>query len=289
MPAEDISSHTRMPATPPSRQERQGDRDRTPAAGLHVAITGASSGIGAALARVYAGPTTTLSLLARDRDRLNGVRQDCMQAGADVQVASLDVRDVSAIALWFQSTHAKKPIDLLIINAGIFDGHRSDGRREGPEDASRLVATNLTAAITTAQIAVPPMRARGAGHIAFVSSLAALMPLPDAPTYSATKAGVLAYADALAQELDGSGVRVSVILPGHVDTPQTAVHDGPLTMLISAEKAAAMIKTGLQNRRRVIAFPRRANVLVRLAGFLPWRLRLLATRGERFRVRSPTQ
>ncbi len=252
----------------------------------HVVITGASRGIGAALAEAYAAPGRRLSLCGRDRARLEAVAAACRGKGADVSVGVCDVRDSDAVAAWFQTVEQTAGADLVIANAGVFDGNGPDGALETAAEARRLIEVNLIGVINTVQAAQAPMRARRAGRIAIVSSLAAILPAADAPTYSATKAALVAYGEAMRMLLAVDDVGVSVVLPGHVRTQQTEKHVGPLAMILAADEAAAVIKRGLDRGRATIAFPRRAHWLVRAGSLLPWRLKAIVTRGDRFHVRK---
>lgn len=252
----------------------------------HIALTGASSGIGAALALEFARPGRVLSLFARRKTQLEDVADAVRRRGADVYVQAGDIRDAAAITAWYEAADGRKPIDLVIANAGIFDGHGTDARLETGAEAERLVEINLLGSIYTAQAAMPRMIARRSGHIAFVSSLAARLPSADAPTYSATKAGIAAYAEALREYLLDHGVCVSTILPGHVRTAQTDLHEGPLPLILQLEEAARRIHAGLEARRAIIALPRRAALLVAASRLLPWRLRARANAGSRFSVRK---
>lgn len=252
----------------------------------HVAITGASAGIGAQLALAYADVGIRLSLSARNAERLSEIGRRCLAKGADVETHVLDVTDAEAVHSWVMMVESRQPIDLMIANAGIFDGHGPNGMLETADEARRLVEINLIGAINTAQAAMRPMRARRQGQIAVVSSLAALLPAADAPAYSASKAGVLAYCEAIRLLLSPDNIVVSVVLPGHVDTRQTEIHEGSLAMIVPAEKAAMIIKSGLARKRTYIAFPRTAHWLVRLARLLPWRVRGWVTAGDRFHVRK---
>ncbi len=252
----------------------------------HIAITGASSGIGAALAEQYASSKNLLSLLSRREASLKTIAQRCENNGASVDVQAGDVRDADQIARWYSRIERHQPVDVLIINAGIFDGHGPDDALETSSDARDLVNTNLLGAIYTAQAALPHMMARRGGHIAFVSSLAARLPSADAPAYSASKAGLAAYADALRELLLDHNVTVSTIYPGHVATAQTELHIGPLPLIISPMDAARKIRRALDRGQTNIAFPRRAAWLVAASQCLPWRLRARTSRGTRFKVRK---
>ncbi|MGE8943348.1 SDR family NAD(P)-dependent oxidoreductase [Leptospira interrogans] len=252
----------------------------------HVAITGASTGIGAALAEQYASPGRRLSLLGRRTASLYDIAGRCEKLGASVDVQQRDVRDADEIALWYLCIERHQPVDVLIVNAGIFDGHGPDDALETPSEARDLVNTNLLGAIHTAQAALPHMMARKRGHIAFVSSLAARLPSADAPTYSASKAGLAAYAEALREFLLDYNVTISTIYPGHVGTAQTELHIGPLPLIISPTDAARRIRRALDRGQTHLAFPRRAAWLVAASRCLPWRLRARTSRGSRFKVRK---
>lgn len=249
-------------------------------------ITGASSGIGAALALQYAVPRRRLSLLARRGDLLEAVADQCRERGADVTTSVVDVTDAAAVERWFESVDALEAVDLLIANAGVFDGHATDGTFETAEEADRIIAVNLAGAIHTVRPAVLKMKERRRGRVVLMSSLASILPAADAPTYSATKAGLHAYAEALRMYLADYGVAVSIILPGHVETAQTAVHEGSLAMMITAKQAALEIARGLQRGRAVIGVPRYTHWLVEVVSALPFRLRRLLTKGDRFAVRK---
>ena len=252
----------------------------------HIALTGASSGIGAALALEYAQDGRILSLFARRRDRLDEVAETARKRGAAVYCQVGDVREAGALERWYAQADARQPIDLLIANAGIFDGVGPDRRLETSQEAEQLVATNLLGAIYTAQAALPHMIERRHGHIAFISSLAARLPSADAPTYSASKAGLVAYAEGLREYLLEYDICVSTVLPGHVRTAQTDLHDGSLAMILPATVAAQRIRRGLDKRRAIISLPKRASFLVAAARLLPWRLRARANASSRFTVRK---
>ena len=251
----------------------------------NIAISGASSGLGAALAREYARPGVRLFLAARRQERLEKVAGQCRRRGAEVFCLQVDVCNAQDISGWIDLVEADHDIDLLIVNAGIFSGHGKDGVLEGPEQTRRQVETNLTGAIHTARAFFayePPWRG---GHIALVSSLAALQPQADAPVYSASKAGLLAYGQALREYLADYGVRVSIILPGHIKTAQTDIHAGALCCMISTQKAAGIIRKRLARGHSLIAFPLVPHLFVRFGRLLPWRVQALLNRPLRFHVR----
>ncbi|MBT9386511.1 SDR family NAD(P)-dependent oxidoreductase [Pseudooceanicola sp. CBS1P-1] len=243
-----------------------------------VAVSGASGAIGGALARALAEPGRTLVLGGRRASVLEALAQDCRARGARVQVVPQDLAQPGP------DWPPGPPPDLLICAAGCFAGRHHRDRAE-PEAALRdMIAVNLSGTLALAGRVAQAMRARGRGQILLLGSLAALGPLPDAPGYSASKAGIAAFARALRADLAGSGVRVVLVQPGHVASAQTACHRGPLPFLMTPEAAAERILKGLEAGRPRIDFPRRALWLLRLAALLPWRLRVRAERGQAFTV-----
>lgn len=258
-----------------------------PATPRAIVITGASAGLGAALAISYAAPGCVLGLVARRPELLASFASECEARGASTVTGVFDVQDGDRVAAWLAELDARHPIDLVYVNAGAFTGIGSDGRLEDRDEVRSLIATNLEGAILTANAAAELMRPRRRGHIVLIASLAARQPLADAPVYSATKAGLAAFGEALREQLAPDGIDVTVVLPGHFDTAQTARHHGPLPFLMSATAAAAAIRRRIERRPGHIAFPAALVWLIRLGRCLPWRLRIRASRGFRFTVGSP--
>ncbi len=220
---------------------------------MNVLITGASSGIGAALAREYAGAGMTLHLLGRNSERLQAVANECRAKGAEVRTATIDVTDKEAMQAYIDKADAQTPLDLIIANAGISAG--TGGTQEPPAQVENIFNVNVNGVLHTVQPAVTHMIARKRGHIAIVSSLAGIRALPSCPAYSASKAAVRVYGDALRGALHNDGVMVTVICPGYIHTPMTAVNDFPMPFVMKAERAAHIIRCGLNRRKGRIAFP----------------------------------
>jgi short-subunit dehydrogenase len=219
----------------------------------HVLITGASSGIGAALALAYARPGALLSLGGRNRERLADIAAQAEARGAGVATASVDVRDPEAVATWALAADDRAPLDLVIANAGI-----SGGTYGGPETAEQTRAifdVNLGGVLNVALPLIPRMVARKRGQIAIISSLAAFRGFPGAPAYSGSKAAVKVWGEALRADLAPHGVKVNVVMPGFIKSPMTDANDFPMPFLMPAEKAAAIIQRGLAANRARIAFP----------------------------------
>ncbi len=218
-----------------------------------ILITGASSGIGEALARAYAGADETLALTGRDSGRLEAVAEACRSAGAAVRPALVDVTDAQAMDGFVRTCHGERPLDLVIANAGISAG--TGGGGEDAEQTRAILAVNLDGVVNSALPAAACMTARGRGQIAIMSSLAAFRGFPGAPAYCASKAAVRVWGEALRGQLAPAGVGVSVICPGFVKSRMTAVNDFPMPFLMDADKAAAIIRRGLARNKARIAFP----------------------------------
>ena len=184
-----------------------------------VLITGASSGIGRALALGYAQPQVRLALVGRNRERLAEVAAAASAKGAEVEPVRLDVRDRTAMKDWMTTADADHPFDLVIANAGITTGLAPQALTEDPEAVRAVLATNLVGVLNSVEPLIGPMAARGRGHIAVVGSVAGLISLPYSPAYCAAKAAVHAYATALRGRLEPRGVCVSLVIPGFIKTP----------------------------------------------------------------------
>lgn len=237
-----------------------------------VLITGASSGIGRALALAYAAPGVRLALIGRDPARLAAAAAAARAQGADVAAGTVDVRDRAAMAAWIGEADAAAPIDLAIANAGITTGLGPRDLTEDPEAVRAIIATNLIGVLNTAEPLIGPMCGRGRGQIAFVGSIAGLHGLSYSPAYCLTKSAVHAYAESIRPRLEARGVVVSLIVAGFVKTPLNdsiaAIKPGE----ISDAQAAALIKRGLARGKATIAFPTFLYALAMLGRFLPARL-----------------
>jgi short-subunit dehydrogenase len=225
---------------------------KTPAV---IAITGASSGIGAALAQHYAAPGRRLALIGRHAERLDQVAQSCRDKGAAVESGMADVRHREAIGEWLLAFDRRAPIDLLLANAGMLTGSLKEGSIESLDQSTVQIETNFIGALNTALPILEAMLERKRGQIAFTSSLAAFASHPDWPAYCASKAGLLVYATSLRERVRGSGVRINTICPGWVTAPINDPFVMWRPMEMKPEAAAKIIARGLSRDRAVIAFP----------------------------------
>jgi short-subunit dehydrogenase len=251
-----------------------------------VIISGASSGIGSALALRYAATGVSLGLLGRDCNRLDRVAAACRDAGAKVETAQIDVRSRREMAEWLETFDSATPVDLLIANAGVMEGTPPGGDIEPADSSYALMQTNVLGVLNTVQPLLPRMMVRGRGQVAIISSLAGFIPLRDAPSYCASKSAVLAYGLSLRDLLRAHGIGVSVVCPGYVTTPMSQREIGDKPFEVSAEQAVEIIVRGLQRDKALIVFPFWLALATRIGALLPHWLRERVTRASRFQVDS---
>lgn len=232
-----------------------------------ILITGASSGLGEALALGYARPGATLFLSGRDGERLAAVAASCRAKGADAHPRVLCVTESEAMAAWVAECDAVRALDLAIANAGISAG--TGGDEEPAEQARRIFTTNVDGVMNTILPAIEAMRPRRHGQVAIMSSLASFRGLGSAPAYCASKAAVRVWGEGLRAWLAHDCIGVSVICPGFVRSRITAVNTFPMPFLMDADKAARIIAKGLARNQGRIAFPLGLYVPTRLFAALP--------------------
>ncbi len=220
-----------------------------------ILITGASSGIGRALALHYAGPGTFLALSGRNADRLEGVATLCRQKGAEVATEIVCVTDRGGMEAWIKRIDDLRRLDLVIANAGISGGTGTWGSSERPEQIRQIFDINLYGVLNTIGPILPRFEERREGQIAMISSLAGFRGMSGAPAYSASKGAVRFYGEALRGALAESGVRINVVCPGFVRSGITDQNDFPMPFFMEAEQAAAIIAKGLAKNTGRIAFP----------------------------------
>jgi short-subunit dehydrogenase len=249
-----------------------------------IVITGASSGLGRALALEYAAPGITLALIGRDKNRLLAIAEVAQKRGASVSTASLDVRDTEGMREFLLALDRQAPVDCVIANAGVSSVTSVDGEPEDLERAKEVFDINIGGVLNTIAPLAPLMRQRRAGNIAIVSSINAFAPTPDAASYSASKIALVNFAIATRALYRSDGVSVSLICPGFVDTPMSRALVSWKPGLLTAEVAARRIRRGLDKRRAVIAFPLFLYFLARAQQSLPLSLQgplMMAFRAKR--------
>lgn len=200
-----------------------------------VFITGASSGIGAALAFLYAGRGAQLGLVGRRTDALEALRASLPGGGHEVY--ELDVRNREALHAAARHFLAGGPVDVVIASAGISAGTLTE-ELDDFDVFEAIVATNLNATVATFEPFIASMKQRGQGRLVGVASVAAVRGLPGAGAYSASKAAVRNYCESLRVELRPSGIKVVTLVPGFIRTPMTAHNPYKMPFLMPVERFA---------------------------------------------------
>jgi short-subunit dehydrogenase len=221
----------------------------------HILITGASSGLGAALAREYASPAIRLTLWGRDAERLEGIAAQCRAAGSTVKTVVQDLRDVHAMEAQLDRCDEDMPVDIAIFNAGL--GGVTPGGRvvEDSRRAFEVATVNFTAAVVGATTIAGRMVKRRRGQIVLIGSIVESIPLPMSPTYAGTKAGLKMFAESLRLRVSAHGLSVTLASPGFVDTPMSRTIAAGKPFMITSEKAAAIIRRGIARRRKEFSLP----------------------------------
>ena len=229
-------------------------------------ITGASSGLGEALALNLASPENTLHLVARRQERLESLAQRLSERGGIVRVYVLDVRDAETMENFALAILEKDgPPDFLVANAGI----RGEGDGNGREAMEEILNTNVLGVLNTVHPFLPAMRRARKGQIAVVGSLAGYRGLLGGGGYCASKAALMAWTDSLRMELSCDGMTVSLVNPGYVTTEMTRGNSRPMPFVLSADEAARRILRGLEKRSPRIEFPLSIVLIVRILAILP--------------------
>jgi short-subunit dehydrogenase len=245
----------------------------------HIVITGASAGLGAALARHYAAADTVLCLIARRREPMQ-----TLAAGLPgrIEIHALDVADSAALARAAQEACARHGApDLVIANAGISVGTHGDDAADVAK-LRRLLDVNVTGLAATLAAFAPSMRAARRGTLCGIASVAAFRGLPGAGAYSASKSAAIQWLEALRVEMAGSGVFVVTICPGYIDTPMTKVNRYRMPFLLGADEAARRIARAIRARRRLAVIPwQMALVSLALRALPGWLYDRLFARGPR--------
>ena len=240
----------------------------------HVLLTGASSGIGRALAVALAGPGVTLHLGGRDEGRLQAVAAQCLAKGAVVHPRIVSVTDAGGMDEWIENAG---PLDLVIANAGISGGTggKAGGTIENAAQTRAIFATNLTGALNTVlptlekMSSQPPGMDGWRGQIACIASIAAFIALPQSPSYCAAKAALDRWTVATAPQARRAGIKLVSVCPGYVRTPMTCANQFPMPGLVTAERAADLVARGLESGQARVVFPRWFGFFTKMSGLLP--------------------
>ncbi|MES0882357.1 SDR family NAD(P)-dependent oxidoreductase [Roseibium sp. SCP14] len=234
-----------------------------------IVLTGASGGIGQALAKEFAKPGIFLALIARDENRLQPLLNDIRALGAEGEIAAIDIRERIGLHAYLQDLDQRHPIDIIVANAGVTAGLGPNRSRESDEDSDRQIDVNYRGVVNSVTGVTDGMQKRRQGQVVLISSLAGMRSLPDMPSYSATKAAVIAYGHSLRGWLKPFGISVTIICPGFVTTPMSARHQGAKPFEMPAERAARLIRKAIERRKAFYAFPFLLALGIRLQNMLP--------------------
>ena len=218
-----------------------------------ILITGAAGAIGSALARVYAKPGVFLHLGDVNEQRLGEIVAHCQTLGAEIHGSVVDVTAAPAMQAWINSADSLAPLDLVLAIAGISRG--SAAQEESPEETRAVFAVNVEGMLNTVLFALPLLRARRRGQIALMSSLAGTRGFPVAPSYSATKACIRIYGEALRARLQRENIGVTVINPGFIKSSMTDANPYYMPFRVETYRAAQIIQRQLAKNKAHISFP----------------------------------
>lgn len=209
-----------------------------------------------------------VGLLARREDALREAAEAIEASGGRALVLPVDVRDAESVRVACgQAEKALGNIDVLFANAGV--GELSPVRELKPDVIAEVFNVNVLGAVNSAAAVLPGMIERGRGQLVAISSLAAYRGLPGSGAYCASKAALSTFFESLRTELQGTGVFVTTIHPGFVDTPMTRGRNQQMPFLRTDEQAVRLILRAVEKRRRSYAFPWQLAALTRLTKFMP--------------------
>jgi len=218
-----------------------------------IFITGASSGLGAALSAEYADKEITLHLCGRNEERLNKTAEICQAKGATVYTYLFDTQDAEATQKALCTADERTPLDLVIANAGVSGGVLGD--KETAETTRRIMQTNIFGMMNTVLPALDLMQKRKQGQIAIMASLAGYRGMASCPAYSASKACAKAFGEALYGQQKPNNIHITTICPGFIETPLTDKNKFYMPFLMQAPHAARLIRRRLMRAPALIAFP----------------------------------
>ena len=233
---------------------------------MRVFLTGASSGIGEALARHYAAAGATLGLAARRQNRLSELIAELPGEHAAYPLDVADAAALQAAAADFIARYGAP--DIVIANAGISVGTLGDDAADLPA-FYRVFQTNVMGMVQTFQPFIAAMKTRGSGRLVGIASVAGIRGLPGAGAYSASKAASITYLESLRVELRGSGLKVVTIAPGYIATPMTAVNSYPMPFILAADEAARRFARAIKRGTSYTVIPWQMGVVAKLMRLLP--------------------
>jgi len=246
-----------------------------------IFLTGASSGIGEALALAMAKRGATLGLLARREELLRNLAARCEENGGKARYFTVDVTDANAVGEAAESLRKEfGRIDILIANAGV-GGNNSETRNFNAEAIAQVININLLGAVNAVSAVVPQMLENKSGHLVAISSLAGFRGLPKSAAYSASKAGMTAFFESVRLDVQHKGVDVTIIQPGFIKTPLTSGRANKMPFLMELEDSIPLFLNAIERCKKFAAFPWQLATVVRIARIFPaWLYDRIAERAK---------
>ena len=234
-----------------------------------IFLTGASSGIGEALAIEMAKRGAILGLLARREDLLREIAAKCENVGGKARVLPCDVVDANAVQSAADTLRNEfGAVDILIANAGI-GGNNEETRNLNPEAVKKVIDINLIGAVNAVAAVLPQMLEKKSGQLVAISSLAGIRGLPKSAAYSASKAGMTAFFESVRLDVQKKGVSVTIIQPGFIKTPLTSGRAAKMPFLMELEDSLPLFINAIEGRVKFAAFPWQLAAFVKLAKIFP--------------------
>ncbi|MDC0423023.1 SDR family oxidoreductase [Methylophilaceae bacterium] len=233
---------------------------------LKIIITGASSGIGQALAKEYDKQGAVIGLFARRKDKLIELQKTLSCKSLIFSVDVTDLAQCRLAAEEFMALHGTP--DIVIANAGISSGTLTENFSD-LETFKKIIATNLIGVTHTFYPFIQAFKKRGSGHLVGISSVAGIRGLPGAGAYSSSKAALTNYLESLRIELFSTNIYVTTIAPGYIKSSMTDVNDFSMPFLMPTDKAARAIIKAIKNKKKYCIVPWQMNIIGRIMYLLP--------------------
>ena len=234
-----------------------------------VFLTGASSGIGEALAFEMSKRGAIVGMLARREEFLKQISEKIEQNGGTARYFAVDVTNAKAVAEAAQLLRDEfGKIDVLIANAGI-GGNNEETRNLNAEAVAKVININLLGAVNAVAAVLPQMLENKSGQLVAVSSLAGFRGLPKSAAYSASKAGMTAFFESVRLDVQHKGVDVTIIQPGFIKTPLTSGREAKMPFLMELDDSVPHFLNAIEKRKKFAAFPWQLATLVRAARIFP--------------------
>ncbi len=234
-----------------------------------IFLTGASSGIGEALALELSKRGAIIGLLARREELLKKIAEKCEENGGKARYFAVDVTNAKMVANAAEDLQNEfGKIDILIANAGI-GGNDSETRNLNAAAVAKVININLLGAVNAVSAVLPQMLENKNGHLVAVSSLAGFRGLPKSAAYSASKAGMTAFFESVRLDVQAIGIFVTIIQPGFIKTPLTSGRASKMPFLMELEDSIPLFLNAIERRKKFAAFPWQLAMVVRAGRYFP--------------------